>query len=912
MALAPPANALSATVYVTAGGTDTGDCATAATSCATVSYALDQVSSGGTIEVSGTIIDNPEINKSVKVTGANAPGGSPAVIDGSANGTTVIVVGGTVTLDHLTITNGLGNNGGGLGAFGTTLTVRNSAIVDNNSFVAGGFYNGFGSNTTLVNTRVADNISEQFSGGGIINYENLTLINSTVADNRADHAGEPGAGDAGGIDQNDGHLTIIGSTISGNDGGRGGGIMGTDVTMINSTVTGNTATFGGGIWVTAAPTFSITGSTIAGNSASSGGGILNNFGTVVVSGSVISGNAGGNCSDTGAPSVWTSNGYNLESSNSCPFAATGDLHNVDPMLGALQNNGGPTLTMAPQAGSAVIGAIPNPTGTLCPRVDQRGLKSAPGIACDIGAVQTTLAPTQTITFDPVPDQPFGDDFDISSFASASSGLDVSFASLTPSVCTVTNGLASFVDVGECTIEATQDGGSAFQTAPPASESFDVVPGPQDTLVVTSTSGTAGTPLELSTSGGSGSGAVTYGVTNGTATGCAVSVGTPYTLSVTTPGTCTVTATKAADAHYLVKSSAPTTVTFADPDFDDDGVLNDVDNCPNVPNALQANNDGDGEGDVCDSDDDNDGVLDNDDAFPFDENESVDTDGDGTGNNADTDDDGDGVEDNEDAFPLDPSESVDTDGDGTGNNADTDDDGDGHDDEADEFPLDPNEWVDTDGDGTGDNADTDDDGDGVEDNEDAFPLDPSESVDTDGDGTGNNADTDDDGDGVEDNEDAFPLDPDESVDTDGDGTGNNADTDDDNDGVNDGADAFPLDPTESVDTDGDGIGNNADTDDDGDGVPDDEEFREMLATIRDDLAPFNGDKNIRQARDLLTKAVAAKNWSSDSTPAPKWASQVDRLLGQATDRLAKVTGPPAAVGAAQTAIAEINEIRTAIG
>ena len=74
------------------------------------------------------------------------------------------------------------------------------------------------------------------------------------------------------------------------------------------------------------------------------------------------------------------------------------------------------------------------------------------------------------------------------------------------------------------------------------------------------------------------------------------------------------------------------------------------------------------------------------------------------NNADTDDDGDGVLDVDDAFPLDASETIDTDGDGVGNNADTDDDADGVDDIYDVFPLDPTEYKDTDGDGLGDNAD----------------------------------------------------------------------------------------------------------------------------------------------------------------------------------------------------------------
>ena len=65
---------------------------------------------------------------------------------------------------------------------------------------------------------------------------------------------------------------------------------------------------------------------------------------------------------------------------------------------------------------------------------------------------------------------------------------------------------------------------------------------------------------------------------------------------------------------------------------------------------------------------------------------MDTDGDGVGNNADTDDDNDGVLDINDAFPLDSSESLDTDGDGIGNNADTDDDNDGVPDSRDPFPV----------------------------------------------------------------------------------------------------------------------------------------------------------------------------------------------------------------------------------
>ncbi len=80
------------------------------------------------------------------------------------------------------------------------------------------------------------------------------------------------------------------------------------------------------------------------------------------------------------------------------------------------------------------------------------------------------------------------------------------------------------------------------------------------LTITSTSGTYGTPLTLSTNGGSGTGAVTYTVDlGGTAAGCSMSTG--GVLSSTSVGTCVVTATKAADSDYGATSSAPFTITL---------------------------------------------------------------------------------------------------------------------------------------------------------------------------------------------------------------------------------------------------------------------------------------------------------------------------------------------------------------
>jgi hypothetical protein len=81
---------------------------------------------------------------------------------------------------------------------------------------------------------------------------------------------------------------------------------------------------------------------------------------------------------------------------------------------------------------------------------------------------------------------------------------------------------------------------------------------QSPLIITSQSGTFGTALTLTTSGGSGTGATTFTATDGTAHGCALS---GMLLTATSAGTCIVTAVKAADSTYRATSSALTVVTF---------------------------------------------------------------------------------------------------------------------------------------------------------------------------------------------------------------------------------------------------------------------------------------------------------------------------------------------------------------
>jgi hypothetical protein len=267
------------------------------------------------------------------------------------------------------------------------------------------------------------------------------------------------------------------------------------------------------------------------------------------------------------------------------------------------------------------------------------------------------------------------------------------------------------------------------------------------------------------------------------------------------------------------------------DGDADGVADDQDNCPDLPNADQADSDGDGLGDYCDPDGDadGDGVDNQTDNCPFVPNaDQADVDGDGIGDACDSegDSDGDGVPNGLDNCPDDDNPTqTDTDGDGVGDACDDDLDGDGVDNDADNCPAVANDdQADSDDDGAGDACDTDNDGDGdgVENDDDNCPDDSNpDQLDTDGDGEGDACDRDDDDDGRNDGVDNCPLTPNfDQQDRDMDGEGDVCD-DGDGDGVPDSDDNCPDDNNPNqADADNDGEGDVCDDDDDGDGVDDD--------------------------------------------------------------------------------------------
>ena len=128
------------------------------------------------------------------------------------------------------------------------------------------------------------------------------------------------------------------------------------------------------------------------------------------------------------------------------------------------------------------------------------------------------------------------------------------------VCALSGSSLSALGPGDCWVDATIAADANYDAATSSDVEIVFTQASQAPLTITSTSGTYGTPLTLSKSGGSGTGAVTYTVDlGGTATGCSISTG--GVLSSSSAGTCVVTATKAGDSDYGATSSAPITINL---------------------------------------------------------------------------------------------------------------------------------------------------------------------------------------------------------------------------------------------------------------------------------------------------------------------------------------------------------------
>lgn len=363
------------------------------------------------VEVGGNLTLN-----NMTITGGAASGGGGidnrgtlTITDGAVSGNSASSDGGGIQNNGtLNITNSsLGGNtatrfgGGIINSLSAVSTVTNSTLMGNSAGLGGGIFNSISGAATITDGTLSGNTATS-NGGGIHNSGTMTIKNSNLSGNSANGllfreggggiqnnstmtitnstlTGNTAANSGGGILNND-ILNVTNTTLNSNNAENGGGIWnGALITVINSTLSGNTSILSGGGINNAVGTAKITNSTLSGNSAfSNGGGIYIEFGTVNLSNVIVANStSGGDCSGSA-----TSLGHNLDSDDTCGLTDPDDLPGVVPLLGPLEDNGGPTETHELLPGSPAIDA----GGFVAAITDQRGVTRPP--ATDIGAFES--------------------------------------------------------------------------------------------------------------------------------------------------------------------------------------------------------------------------------------------------------------------------------------------------------------------------------------------------------------------------------------------------------------------------------------------------------------------------------------------------------------------------------------------
>jgi hypothetical protein len=222
------------------------------------------------------------------------------------------------------------NHGGGIHNIGN-LQILRCCVTENTSALGsgGGIYNR-GTLSEVTESIVSYNTAG-LNGGGICDEQDMTIVRSVISDNLA-------SGDGGGIHES-GSAILINSTVANNRAtGSGGGINdagGASLKTYNVTIAGNRAAVGGGLAnvPTSGASWALRNTIVGDNTAPVAPDVSNGFGAQI------------------------SGGFNLIENTS---GATGgsflasDQLGVDPKLGPLQDNGGPTFTMALLAGSPAI------------------------------------------------------------------------------------------------------------------------------------------------------------------------------------------------------------------------------------------------------------------------------------------------------------------------------------------------------------------------------------------------------------------------------------------------------------------------------------------------------------------------------------------------------------------------------
>ncbi len=328
----------------------------------------------GTLTVNGGTLDNNS---------ANSPSSSSGLGGGAYND-------GTLTINNAQLygNTAAGTGGGAIYNYNAgTLALSFDDIAQNSTsgYYGGALYN-FGGAVTIGDSGVTSN-SAGYQGGGIYNYFGTMWLNNDefVLDTAT---GNVFSGDAGGAVYNEGLLTITNSTLNNNTAkAYGGGLFndgggsGVAATLTNDTITANTTMLGDGGGIYNEGPLTLTNDTIAGNTAqATGGGIYETSGEgpLVMENTILAGNVGRTAfnntyypdisgSISNSPQASENNLIGSDPSNSSGLFnnsngnQVGFPYQIDPLLGPLTSNGGPTQTMALEAGSPAIGAGAAPT-----------------------------------------------------------------------------------------------------------------------------------------------------------------------------------------------------------------------------------------------------------------------------------------------------------------------------------------------------------------------------------------------------------------------------------------------------------------------------------------------------------------------------------------------------------------------